>query len=445
MAKKGRTLEIAIPRYFQPLLQGGLRYRAVYGGRASSKSHTAAEWIIAMCVGNPGYRVLCGREIQKSLNQSVKQLLADKIQKFGLEKQFDIQQSVIKTPGDGMIIFSGLQSHTADSIKSLEGFDLAWIEEASTVSQYSLDLLRPTIRKPGSSILFTYNPRSPKDPVDKFLRGGEPPPNSAIVKANYMENPFLPDVMLQEARYDKERDFEKYRHVWLGEYLVQSEANVFKNWRTEYFDTPEDARFFYGLDFGYSKDPTFLTRCFIGRYDGDKIIPDPKGRTLFVDYESVEYGCEIDKLPDLLDKVPGSRDWAIRADNARPEVISWLQRNGFPKVCASKKGAGSIIEGVEFIRAYDVVIHERCPRLIDNFTYYRWQQDSKTEEILPKLEDKNNDGIDSLRYGIELLIRSERSAGSVSSFVPKMPTEGIKASSIEQPEKSSLYVGCKML
>ncbi len=135
MAKntKGRTLTIDIPRWFQPLLQPDLRYRAAFGGRASGKSHAAAEWIIAMCLANPGYRVLCAREIQKSLNQSVKKLLEDKIKKFGVEKQFDIQQSVIKTPGDGLIVFTGLQQHTADSVKSLEGFDLCWVEEAATV------------------------------------------------------------------------------------------------------------------------------------------------------------------------------------------------------------------------------------------------------------------------------------------------------------------------
>ena len=420
MAKKGRTLEIQIPRWFQPLLQPDLRYRAAFGGRSSGKSHAAAEWIIAMCIGNPGYRVLCAREIQKSLNQSVKKLLEDKIHKFALEKQFDIQQSVIKTPGDGMIVFTGLQQHTADSVKSLEGFDLCWVEESQTISQYSLDILRPTIRKPGSSFFFTFNPKFPTDPIDAFLRGEKPPPRSAIVQANYNQNPFLDQGIREEAEYDKKRDFEKYRHVWLGEYLTQSEASVFRNWRTDYFDTPEDSNFYFGLDFGYSKDPTFLVRCFIGRYEGDKIIPDQKGRTLFVDYESVEYGCEIDKLPALLDKVPESRRWMIRADNARPEVISWLQRNGFPKVCPSKKGAGSIIDGVEYLRSYDIVIHERCPRLIDNFTHYKWQTDKLTEEILPKLEDKNNDGVDALRYSIELLIKSEKNIGGVSAFAPKI-------------------------
>ncbi len=443
MAKKGKTLNVEIPRYFEPLLQPNLRYRGVFGGRSSSKSHTTAEWVIAMCVGNPGYRVLCGREIQKSLNQSVKQLLADKIKKFGLEKHFDIQQSVIKTPGNGMIMFAGLQAHTSDSIKSLEGVDLAWIEEASTVSQYSLDILRPTIRKPGSSIFFTYNPRFPTDPVDKFLRGGNPPPDSAIVQANYMDNPHLPDLILQEAEYDKKRDFDKYRHVWLGEYVRQSEANVFKNWRSEYFETPEDARFLFGADWGFSKDPTTLVRAFIGRWEDGKAINDPKGRCLFVDYEAYEVGCTIEKTPVLFDTIPEARNWLVRADNARPETIDYMQRNGFPRIVSASKGANSIIDGIEFLKSYDIIVHERCKHMQDELMYYKYKQDKLTEEILPQLEGGNDHCLDSLRYAVELVRKATRHSGNVATFAPIIPNE---TQPIIKPaaNNNNLIIGCKM-
>lgn len=415
--QQGRTLEIAVPRYFKPLL-GNARYKGVYGGRASSKSHTIAEYIVAMCAMNQGLRVLCTREVQKSINQSVKKLIEDKIEKFGLSHMFKVRQSEIETPGGGLIMFQGLLAHTIDSIKSIEGVDICWIEEAQTVSQRSLDILRPTIfRRKGACIISSWNPRDPKDPIDQLLRAN-PPEDAIVVKANYMDNPFLPEITLEEVEYDRSRDMDKFRHVWLGEYLVQSEASIFKNWKKEYFETPADARFYYGLDFGYAKDPTFLTRSFIGRWEGDKVVADANGRCLFVDYEAVAYGCEIDKLPDLLDKVPEVRQWPMRCDNARPEVISWLQRNGYPRACSSKKGAGSIIDGIEFIRSYDVVIHERCKHLEDNFLHYKWQVDSKTEEILPKPEDKNCDGVDSLRYGIELLTRSQKHSGGISAFGP---------------------------
>lgn len=418
MAKKGRTLQVQIPRYFQPLLQPDLRYRAVYGGRASSKSHTAAEWVIAMCVGNPGYRVLCGREIQKSLNQSVKQLLTDKIQKFGLEKQFEVQQSIIKTPGDGMIVFAGLQSHTADSIKSLEGFDLAWLEEAATVSQYSLDILRPTIRKPGSSILFTYNPRFPTDPVDVFLRGGTPPPKSAIVRANYTDNPFLPDVMREEAEYDRRRDPDKFKHVWLGEYLTNSEASVFKNWRTEFFETPEDARFLFGADWGFAKDPTTLTRAFVGRWENGQAIADQNGRCLFVDYEAYKIGCTIEKTPDLFDTIPESRKWPIRADSARPETIDYMQRNGFTKMVRSTKGKNSVMDGIEFLKSYDIIVHDRCKHVQDELLHYKYKEDKLTGEILPELEDGMDHCLDGLRYSCELIRKAIYSSNTVSFYGP---------------------------
>lgn len=414
-----KTLDIQTPRWFIPALSPA-RYVGIHGGRASGKSHAVAEWIVEQCFLRPGLRVLCTREVQKSINQSVKRLIEDKIARLGLSSLFQIKQSEIVTPGNGLIMFQGLLAHTIDSIKSIEGVDIAWIEESQSVSQRSLDILRPTIfRKKGACIIATWNPRSPKDPIDLLLRK-DPPKDAIVLRANYNDNPFLPPITLEEVEYDRGRDMDKFRHVWLGEYMEMSEASVFRNWTVDYFETPDDARFYYGMDFGYSKDPTFLVRCFIGRKEGERIIPDPKGRTLFVDYESVEYGCEIDKLPKLMNKVPDSKDWMVRADNARPEVISWLQRNGFPKVCSSSKGKNSIIEGVEYLRKFDIVIHERCLRLIDNFTYYKWMTDPKTEEILPKLEDKNNDGIDALRYAIELLIKSEKNTSTVSSFGPMM-------------------------
>ena len=126
----------------------------------------------------------------KTLNQSVKKLLELKIEALGVGSMFEVQESVIKTPHGGLIIFQGMQNHTADSIKSLEGYDIAWVEEAQTLSQRSLDLLRPTIRKPGSELWFSWNPNLEGDPVDKLLRGDNPPPGSIVVQANYKDNPF---------------------------------------------------------------------------------------------------------------------------------------------------------------------------------------------------------------------------------------------------------------
>ena len=150
LSTPGRVVEFPTARAYVPFLQPS-RYKGAYGGRGSAKSHEFAKNVLKRCIEKPGTRVVCVREIQRTLEQSVKRLLDDKIEAFGVKDQFKTTNTQIETPGGGVIIFQGMQDHTAESIKSLEGFDIAWVEEAQTVSERSLTLLRPTIREPGSS------------------------------------------------------------------------------------------------------------------------------------------------------------------------------------------------------------------------------------------------------------------------------------------------------
>ncbi len=211
------NLDINTPRWALPILQReSARYIGAFGGRGSGKSTFFAEWIVERCVMRKT-DVVCVREVQKSLKQSVKKLIENKIEELGVGHLFQVQQAEIKCPHGGVIIFQGMQNHTADSVKSLEGFDIAWVEEAQSISQFSLDLLRPTIRKPGSQLLFSWNPRFDTDPIEGLLRGPTPPPDSVIVEVNYSDNPWFPDVLKDEMEYDKRRDPDKYLHVWKGE------------------------------------------------------------------------------------------------------------------------------------------------------------------------------------------------------------------------------------
>ncbi len=381
------TLRIETPRVFLPLLNPA-RYKGAFGGRGSGKSHYFAEALIERCVEQRTHWA-CIREVQKSLNQSVKRLLELKIEQMGVGHLFDCQESKIITPYDGLIIFQGMQNHTADSIKSLEGFDGAWVEEAQSLSQRSLDLLRPTIRKDDSELWFSWNPNLESDPVDVLLRGENPPPGAVVVEVNYSDNPWFPDVLKQEMEYDRKRDPDKYAHVWLGGYQRNSEARVFRNWTVEEFESPKGATFRLGADWGFAVDPSVLVRCHID------------GRRLYVDHEAWMIGCEIDQLPDLFDRVPDSRKWFITADSARPETISYMQKHGYPKINRAIKGAGSIEDGIEFLKTYDIVVHPRCKHVIDELTLYSYEVDPLTGQVLPKLADKNNHTIDALRYACE--------------------------------------------
>ena len=194
------------------------RYKALYGGRGSAKSHFFAEAMVGNAGSNKGFRAVCIREVQKSLKESAKRLIEDKIESLGFSNKFRVLNDQIITPGDGVIIFQGMQDHTAESIKSLEGFNVAWVEEAQTLSAKSLELLRPTIRSPGSDLWFSWNPRSASDPVDSFFRGLAPPENAIICGINYDQNKFFPVELEDERLLDLKNNPDRYGHIWLGEY-----------------------------------------------------------------------------------------------------------------------------------------------------------------------------------------------------------------------------------
>ena len=388
------------PRWMLPMLQPA-RYKGAWGGRGSGKSHGFAEMAIESHVMNPKRRGVMVREVQKSLNQSVKRLLETKIESMNAGWYFEVQEACIKsTHGDGIILFQGMQNHTADSIKSLEGMDYAWVEEAQSMSQRSLDLLRPTIRKPGSELWFTWNPGESTDPVDVLLRGENPPPNAVVIPVNFVDNPWFPDVLREEMEYDKRRDPDKYAHVWLGEYVRNSEARVFKNWSIEEFEAPSGAVFRLGADWGFSVDPTTLIRCHID------------GRRLYIDHEAYMVGCEITDTPALFMTVPEAEKWPITADSARPETISHMRKNGFPKIMPAVKGPKSLEEGVEWLKSFDIIVHPRCIHTIDELTLYSYKTDPLTGKVLPVLEDKKNHVIDALRYACEGARRAAKASPS---------------------------------
>lgn len=380
-------LQIETPRVFLPLLKP-TRYKGAHGGRGSGKSHFFGEMLIERSIMEK-VDAVCVREVQKSLDQSVKKLLESKIERLNAGAYFEVQDKKIHSKKGGLIIFQGMQSHTADSIKSLEGYKIAWVEEAQSLSQRSLDLLRPTIRETGSEIWFSWNPSQETDPVDVLLRGKEPPPDSVVIEVNYEDNPWFPDVLRGEMEYDRRRDPDKYAHIWRGKYQQNSEARVFKNWKVEDFEAPAGAVFRLGADWGFASDPSVLVRCHI---DGNR---------LYVDYEAYMVGCEIVNLPELFMSVPDAEKWPITADSARPETISHMQKHGFPKIRAAIKGPKSLEEGVEFLKSFDIVVHPRCKHLIDELTLYKYKEDALTGSVLPILEDKDNHVIDALRYACE--------------------------------------------
>lgn len=383
--------DIDFPKAYQSLFRHK-RYKVYYGGRGSGKSWACARALLILGYQKP-LRILCAREIQRSISDSVWKLLCQQIDDMSLDGFYTPTRDAIRGANGTEIIFKGLRSNPQE-IKSTEGIDIAWVEEAQAVSQDSWDILIPTVRKENSEIWVTFNPLDATDPT--YQRFVANKPDDAVVKlVNYDKNPYFPEVLKKEMEWLKAKDYQSYLHIWEGEVRKYSSALVFGNYfRVEDFETPRDARFYHGCDWGFASDPTALIRCFV------------QDKTLYIDQEAWGIGVEIDHTPALFDQIDTARRWPIKADNARPETISYMRRQGF-NISPAKKWQGSVEDGIEFLKTYDIVIHPRCKHTIDEFNHYSYKVDKQTNDILPAIVDSFNHLIDALRYSLDGLIKGK--------------------------------------
>lgn len=396
-----------VARWAVPLIPPR-RYKGAKGGRSGGKSHQMVEFAVARAAANPSFKVVCIREIQKSIRFSLKSLVEAKMRSLGVAHLFDIQDKIIRrVDGEGLFLFEGMQDHTADSIKGLEDFDLALVDEANALSARSLSLLRPTLRKQGSELHFAWNPEDEKDPVDVMFAENAGNPRFICVSVNITDNPFVSDTAVDEYKEakalaeaqmeDNPNAWDHFQHVWHGKYNLRSDKFVFRNWRRAEMVPPPNVVWHYGVDFGFANDPTAALRCCL--------IGD---RTLYFDHEASEVGVPTEALPIFLHKVPDIHRWSSTADSARPETIDYLRRNGFPKMRGARKGKGSVEDGISFLQGLDIVIHPRCANLERELGSYAYKIYKRTGEILSEPEDANNHLIDAARYATERMHRKGR-------------------------------------
>ncbi len=399
---------ILTPDWFLPFLKPA-RYKGIEGGRSSGKSHTVAQELVTKCIRNPDLSLVCIREIQKSLQFSAKRVIEKKIRALGASHLFDIKEKFIRNRrGDGIIIFEGMQDHTAESILSLEDFGLAWVEQAEKLSKRSLDLLTPTIRLDNpdgtmSEIWFTWNPNQPDDAVDKYFHDKPGLRNAIHAHVDYHQNPFLPRTAYEEMLQFRERDPDGFNHVWRGHYNTRSDAHIFSGkWQVDEF-TPDQSwgRPYFGADWGFSQDPTVLTKLWI------------YGNNLYVEYEGWGVGIDTVNIPTLFDRIPDSRNYMIRADSSRPETINHVKNEGF-QIKPAKKWTGNVEDGISFLRSFDkIIIHPRCKHMQDEARMYSYKICKRTEDILPEIVKKNDHCWDSIRYALDPLIIAKRREVSI--------------------------------
>lgn len=400
-----KKIKIEVPTIFGDFNRP-YRYRIWYGGRGSGKSWNIARTLIALAVTKP-LRILCCREYHNSIGDSIQKLIIDQIHALGLEPWFKITQNTISSTVGSEFIFRGLGINSY-SIKSIEKIDIAWVEEAQTISQLSLDILIPTIRSPSSEIWFTYNPYLESDPIHRFMLSLQNRSNAFIQKVGWQDNPWFPKVLHDERQRLLQHDPILYQHIWEGECRIIHDAIIFKDcFSIEKFTAPPQTHFYFGVDWGFAKDPTILIRCFIDNH------------SLYIDYENGGVGIDLDLLPKMFDHIPEVRKWTIRADNARPETISYLRKKGF-KIIPALKTSGSIEEGISRIRNFNkIIIHPRCTRTIKEFNLYSYKIDPKSGDILPLIQDSHNHSIDALRYALEPIIHPKPQLPNFSNYPNK--------------------------
>ncbi|MGC6358127.1 PBSX family phage terminase large subunit, partial [Pasteurella multocida] len=385
-----------------------MRYRGSFGGRGSAKTRTFAKMTAVVAyqraMNNESGVILCGREFMNSLEDSSLEEIKQAIRSEPfLEAFFEIGEKFVRTKcGRISYVFTGLR-HNLDSIKSKARILLAWVDEAESVSEIAWRKLLPTVRESNSEVWVTWNPEKKGSATDLRFRQSIPE-NAMIVEMNYTDNPWFPDVLEQERLNDKKRlDDATYRWIWEGAYLEASEAQIFKG-KYEELEFKPNQDFngpYFGLDFGFAKDPTAVVKCWV--FDNN----------LYIEHEAGKTGLELDHTADFVkERVPDIERHILRADSARPESISYLKRNGIPRIEGVKKWSGSVEDGIEHIKSYKkVYIHPRCKETLREFRLYSYKTDRLTGDVLPTVLDEHNHYIDAIRYALNPLIQSKNAAG----------------------------------
>lgn len=400
-----KKFELDLHKLFKPLIdpshaEYNKRYKVFYGGRGSGKSHGVGECLLARAMQRKEL-ILCAREFQNSISDSVMALFQQKIDLYGLNQYFRITNTELECTLTGsMFIFKGLRNNI-QSIKSTEGVTICWVEEAQRTSRESLDVLIPTIRAEGSQIIFTFNPDQETDPVyNDFVKNTHP--DAYVAQINYLQNKHLPNTLKKEAEYMRGLDPNAYAHIWLGECRTNTDAQVFAGaYEIKEFETPHNAEFMFGADWGFSQDPTTLIRCYVDNGE------------LYIDHEIYKVGLEIRDTAEAFKSMPEASKHVIRADNARPETISHVRADGLNVQPVAKWG-GSVEDGIAFIKSFKrIYIHPRCKNTIDEFRFYSYKINKLTNEPTTIILDEHNHCIDALRYALQVLIKR----GGIGGFI----------------------------
>ncbi len=376
-----------------------MRYKVLHGGRGGGKSWAVAATLLVMAADRP-MRVLCAREVQKSMRDSVHRLLKDTIERLGLSVFFEVLDTEIRGANGSLFVFTGLQAHTVDSIKSFEGVDVVWIEEAHSVSKRSWDVLIPTIRKEGSEIWMTLNPDMDTDETyRRFIE--TPSPDTWVCQVNWWDNPWFPDVLEQERQKAKRsQSAEDYGHIWEGKPRTVAEGAIYRHEIQSLYEEKRVTRVPYDptlpahtvWDLGWNDA---MTIGFVQRGTVDVRIIDyieDSHRTL--DW----YVAQIEKRPYRWGHDYLPHDGRTRNFQTGKSTEDLLREMGRKPIVLPQT---SVEEGIKaarmlFPRCY--FDQDRTGRLLECLKRYRRALHTQTNEPMAPLHDEFSHGSDMFRY-----------------------------------------------
>lgn len=401
-------LKIKLPSKLESVFSADyVRYRCAYGGRGSGKTMSFARMAIVRAYSSR-CRILCAREIMNSIRESVHAELCAAVEDMGLSDFFECGKTYIRCLSTGSEIFYAGLYRNLDSLKGLGDVSVCWVDEAENLSEQSYLKLIPSIRAKDSEVWLTWNPER-LDSATRRRFVVAPPESIAITEINWRDNPWFPDVLEQERVELQRRDHDAYLHVWEGQCITRSDAQVMAGrWEVKEFDTDALGKPMLGADWGFSQDPTAVIKCYA------------HNQALWVSHEAFGKGVDLIDLPAMFEQIPDIRQHRIYCDSARPETISHMRGQGFDCVAADK-WSGSVKDGISHMRgAYDkIYIHPRCSNLIAEFGQYSYKIDRHTELPTDQIIDAHNHGIDALRYAVGNRIQRKVDKKPVSvSIVP---------------------------
>lgn len=402
-----------------------VRYKVPKGGRGKGASWNIGRRLLYKAHTQPSL-ILCTREIQNSIADSVYRVLSTQIRRLGYQDFFDVQKTVIRSRiSASEFIFRGLNDLTVETVRSMEGITDVWCAEAEMMGKRSWTVLDPTIREFGSQIYVDYNPDDETSPTNQMFTV-DCPDNAIVRHLTYADNPFFPEVLEKqrqqsldrishaindEAREQAQND---YNHVWLGHTSKVSKASIFgAKYHIEPFTPHVDAGKwdgpYDGADWGFGTDPTVRVRVWIWTRDtGRKWLAVEREKHLT---GSDGNALDLRELPKGFDEFPDSRKIKIRADNSQPQTIGYMKNAGF-NIIGAAKWAGSVEDGIiHLLGAYDgIIVHPRCEGTAKEMKLYSYKTDRLTGDVLPDIIDKFNHFIDAIRYAIEPLIQRKKGA-----------------------------------